>query len=134
MGPVAEAENEVLVREVDMIHFITCHRMGRPACTMCLGTLSLASRIIIPNPPQNDTTFICMLFSEPDWAQLLIVAWPPSSSALAGRHRLDGARRQGLFRGLLSALEALIRPHVAPLSVAPAVRDSQIIQVAVDCL
>src|SRR5262249_61516531 len=42
--------------------------------------------------------------------------------------------RHGPFRGLLSALEALVRPHVAPVSVAPAVGDSQIIEVAVDGL
>jgi hypothetical protein len=49
------------VREV-AYYFITCRRMGRPACTICLGTLSLASRIVIPNPPQNDTTLICILY------------------------------------------------------------------------
>src|SRR5450755_3183186 len=38
---------------------MTCHRIGRsPTWTMGLGTLSLASLIRMPSPPQNRTTFI----------------------------------------------------------------------------
>src|SRR5262249_12604638 len=60
----------------------------------------------------------------------------PRSAFLAGDAPFLTKRygRHGPFRGLLSALEALVRPHVAPVSVAPAVGNSQIFEVAVDGL
>lgn len=39
---------------------------------------------------------------------------------------------QNLLSGILSAFERLVRPHVAPISVATTVRDSNFIQVAVN--
>src|SRR4051812_3477524 len=45
---------------------MTCQRIGRyPIETMGFGTLSPASRILIPRPPQNSTTFI-VRSSRPD--------------------------------------------------------------------
>src|SRR5262249_11512703 len=60
----------------------------------------------------------------------------PRSAFLAGDAPFLTKRygRHGPFRGLLSALQALVRPHVAPVSVATAVGNSQIIEVAVDGL
>ena len=39
-----------------------------------------------------------------------------------------------LFRGLFSALEALIRPHVSPIAVPSTIGYAEIIEIAVDRL
>ena len=46
----------------------------------------------------------------------------------------SGPHRYSPFGGELSALEALIRPQVSPVSIAPAIGDTEIIEIAVNSL
>src|SRR5512145_1780796 len=70
--------------------------------TMGLGTASEYSRIRVPWPPQNSTTFIGL---------------PLAAQGLLGRP--------------LAAQERLVSPDVRPVSVTPAVPDAHVVQVAV---
>src|SRR6478672_858612 len=104
---------------------------------MGLGTFSPASRILIPRPPQNRTTFISdpPLRAEPPptlpvCCQMLpaVCLWLRPSQA-ATSPKLDRNRCQSPLRGLLAALKALVGPHVAPVSVTAAIGDSQVVEV-----
>src|SRR5437867_1773060 len=60
-----------------------------------------------------------------------------SSNSTPNRHLRalwPSPHRYSPFGGELSALEALIRPQVSPVSIAPAIGDTEIIEIAVDRL
>src|SRR6201995_4607270 len=98
---------------------------------MGLGTVSEESRRHVPRPPQKSTTFMVPLLAStrssgaPRTIRCL-------TRNLSAHSNLRSQRRKKPVGGLFAADEAFVGPHVAPVAVAAAIGDSEVIKIGVD--
>jgi hypothetical protein len=95
---------------------------------MPVTIFALPLDLLLPSPLKCQLTwrFAWWTGLKPDFGESSKLRWPgngPDASA---------NRRENPFRSLLPALETLVSPHVTPVSVAPAIADTDFVQVAVD--